>query len=168
MKYPGMKIPTLRETKREGARVEKKRSPQMFSQDGNGRGQGAARKHDRMQARRSWNQFKRYQPAPPFSASPPTPPPFSSPSLFLPPLAPRTALQSAAGGGENGSLAYFEWGICCFIHTWVLFLCISCTLKRHQGEQNTLVKEGVGMSLALCLLAGRIDVNSNISSICVQ
>lgn len=42
---------------------------------------GAARKRDRMQARRSWNQFKWYHAAPPFSTSPPTPPPFSSSAI---------------------------------------------------------------------------------------
>lgn len=75
MKYPGMKIPTLREGEKGRAGGES-RSPQMCSLDGNGRGTGAARKRDRMQARRSWNQFKWYRSAPPFSASPPTPPPF--------------------------------------------------------------------------------------------
>lgn len=42
---------------------------------------GAARKRDRMQARRSWNQFKWYQSAPPFPTSLPTLPPFSSSAL---------------------------------------------------------------------------------------
>lgn len=74
MKYPGIKTCTLRE------KWEEKRcgSPQMCLLDGNGR---SARKPNRMQARRSWNQFKWYHSTPPFSTSPPTPPPFSSSAL---------------------------------------------------------------------------------------
>ena len=74
---------------------------------------GAARKRDRMQARRSWNQFKWYHSAPPFFPS--SPPPFSSPtpsasqprSSFLShslSLAYSTVLSSAEGEGKGGVL----------------------------------------------------------------
>ncbi len=79
VKYPGMKTGAQERREMEGKKlwVSSDVLPGWEWQR-----TGAARKRDRMQARRSWNQFKWYHSAPPFSTSPPTPPPFSSSTLL--------------------------------------------------------------------------------------
>lgn len=78
VKYRGMKIPR---EKMGGGRKQWASSDVLLGWEW--QKTGAAGKRDRMQARRSWNQFKWYYSAPPFSASPPAPPPFSSSTLSL-------------------------------------------------------------------------------------
>ena len=119
---------------------------------GNGTTTGAARKRDRMQARRSWNQFKWYHPAPPFSTSPPTPPPFFHLALFQPrslSLPPHLSLslspwlippvcqalqtrEQLLHGSEEHRFALIG-DFTGLLHIRVLFFCINYILKRHQG-----------------------------------
>lgn len=127
---------------------------------GNGTKTGAARKRDRMQARRSWNQFKWYHPAPPFSTSPPTPPPFFHLPLFqprslsLPPLLSLSLLGlfhrfvEHRRRGSKYSMVAKEHRFALIgdftglLHIRVLFFCINYIFKKTSGVATLTAKVG--------------------------